>query len=351
MREKGNFYLERLLNHSKRMTEELYTVLGDGRARCEVCAHRCVIKKGKKGICGVRENRGKEIVLTTRGLVTSIQVDQIEKKPLYHYLPGSKSYSIGGVSCNFKCSFCQNHSISFASVDDYPLKSVTGEKIVREALKSGCRSIAWTYNEPVLYLEFTVETSKLARNNGLKSIYVTNGFFSPTSARIIGESIDAANIDIKAFRERFYRKVAGGHLEPVIRSCEYLKDRIHLELTYLIIPTMNDDMEEIREFSQWVVDALGKETPVHFSRFHPDHRITNLPSTPLDTLERAAEVAERCGVEYIYLGNVGDHRLNNTRCPNCGTTLIDRGGLWINKDVLKVEECPQCGHVINVKYD
>jgi pyruvate formate lyase activating enzyme len=308
-----------------------------------------MIPDGKRGICGVRENRAGRLYSLIYGLASSIHPDPIEKKPLFHFLPGTISLSLASVGCNLSCRHCQNYSISRASPDDGGLVSISPKDIIARARESGAESVSWTYNEPIIWHEFTTEASRAIHDAGLKTNYVTNGYISEEPMRELGSVIDAMNIDVKAFRDEFYKQVCGGKLAPVLRSCELARELgVHVELTYLVIPGYNDSESEIDEFSKWVVDSVGRDTPVHFSAFHPDYRLTEADMTPIQTLDRAYDSAVRSGLEFVYVGNVRAGYKENTRCPDCGALLIERSGFHLSKMALSEGRCVKCGREVNV---
>jgi pyruvate formate lyase activating enzyme len=286
--------------------------------------------------------------------MSSTHVDPIEKKPLYHFFPGSLAFSMGTVSCNFKCKHCQNFEISRASVSERDIdahtEEMTPEEAVRRAKDSGCDGISWTYNEPTIWFEYTYDCARIAKKEGLYTVYVTNGYISEDALNEISPFLDAANVDVKAFSDDFYKKISGARLEPVLDTCRRMyEQKIHLELTYLIIPGHNDTDEEIKNFASWVVD-LNPSIPVHFSRFYPMHLMIDVPPTKVETLENAHDIAKEAGVEYVYLGNVYGHKYENTFCPKCGTLLIERTGYNLQKRISQ-PKCPNpaCGKDINIR--
>jgi pyruvate formate lyase activating enzyme len=327
-----------------------YEKIGDNKVHCGLCAHRCKIAPGKRGFCGVRENREGDLYSLIYGTVSSEAVDPIEKKPLYHFYPGSYAYSVGSIGCNFRCKHCQNWSISQVSLKDAYTKDILPEELVERALFSGSKSIAWTYNEPTIWHEYTYESARLAKEAGLGTVYVTNGYMTPEALRHIAPYLDAANIDIKAFTEKFYHDVVSAKLAPVLESCVLAKELgIHLEITNLIIPKHNDSPEEIRELSKWVYKNLGPDTPLHFTRFHPQYQMQDLYPTPVETLITAHKIATEEGMKYVYVGNVPEQEYNNTFCPNCGKILISRGYFEIEKyEITPEKTCPKCGEKIPI---
>ncbi len=319
------------------------------KVRCLLCPHACLISDGKRGICGVRENRSGKLYSLIYGLVSSIHPDPIEKKPLFHFMPGTTSLSFGSFGCNLTCRHCQNYSISRASVDDGGLMPISSKDVVLRARESGARSVSWTYNEPIIWHEFTTVASKAAHDAGIKTSYVTNGFISEEPLRELRGTIDAMNVDVKAFREDFYKKVCGGRLAPVLKACEIATDLgIHVELTYLVIPGYNDSQEEIKDFSYWVANSIGRETPVHFSAFHPDYRLRDAERTPITTMGLAFDSAVAAGLEFVYIGNVHAGDRESTHCPKCGALVIKREGFHVEKTALKGNHCANCGGSMNI---
>ncbi len=317
--------------------------------RCSLCPHGCLIADGKRGLCSVRENRGSTLYSLIYGKASSIHPDPIEKKPLFHFLPGSTSISFGSIGCNLFCMHCQNWSISKAKFGQIDLTDITPEDVVRYARTSNAKSVSWTYNEPTIWHEFTTEASKAAHDAGLKTNYVTNGYISEEPLRELKGVIDAMNIDVKGFTEPFYRKVCGGKLAPVLRSCEVAHELgIHIELTYLVIPEHNDKDDELSSFAKWVAQSLGRNVPVHFSAFHPDYKLTSVPQTSGKSLNRAYDLAKKQGLEFVYLGNVAANDRDDTFCPKCGSKVIDRDGFWIRASQLKGDRCAKCNSPLNL---
>ncbi|MDI6885107.1 MAG: AmmeMemoRadiSam system radical SAM enzyme [archaeon] len=325
----------------------LYTT-EDAKVRCTICAHQCSIAEDGYGVCRTRQNREGKLYTLIYGAVSSAHVDPIEKKPLYHFFPGSLVFSLGTVSCNFRCKHCQNWSISTAEVGEVHVMELPPEEAVRRAKRSRCEGIAWTYNEPTIWFEYTYDSAKLAKRAGLYTVYVTNGYMSEEALTEIAPFLDAANVDVKAFSDSFYRKISGARLEPVLETCKrMLEKKIHIELTYLIIPGYNDSEEKLKKFSDWVVD-VNASIPVHFSRFYPMHLMLDMPPTSVETLEQAHDIAKEAGIEYVYLGNVPGHEYENTFCPECGKVLIERTGYHVSKRISK-PACPDCGRSINIQ--
>jgi len=327
---------------------QFYDREGD-RVRCSLCPHSCLVADGKRGLCGVRENRGGVLYSLIYGLASSIHPDPIEKKPLFHFLPGTTSISFGSIGCNLFCMHCQNFSISRARFGELDLIEITPEDVISYARTTGARSVSWTYNEPTIWHEFTTVASRAAHEAGLKANYVTNGFIQEAPLRELKGVIDAMNIDVKAFREEFYKKVCGGELAPVLRACELAVELgIHVELTYLIIPGHNDSQDEIDEFCKWVVDSVGRQVPVHFSAFHPDYKLTSVPRTPDKTMSKAYERARAAGIDFVYLGNIWAGEKDDTYCPRCGSRVIEREGFWVRSTNLNGNKCGKCGSDLNL---
>jgi pyruvate formate lyase activating enzyme len=319
----------------------LWGPIADEGVHCFVCAHECKIKKWDRGICHVRQNLDGKLATLIYAEVSSMNVDPIEKKPLFHFYPGSKVFSLGSVSCNFKCEHCQNYDISFAEAGELGTTEVLPERSVQLALERNCRGIAWTYNEPTIWFEYTYDSAILAKEAGLYTAYVTNGYMTPQALEKIGPYLDAANVDVKGFSKKFYNGTCRARLEPVLQTCERMHETgIHLELTYLIIPGLNDDDEQLRAFCTWAA-GVDCDIPIHFSRFHPDWRMLDRPATPMETLKKARHLATQAGLRYIYLGNVASE-YENTFCPDCGATIIERSGFLIKKCG---KTCPDCGYV------
>ncbi len=327
----------------------LFEPLTDRKARCHVCSHRCTIKEGKIGICGTRKNIGGKIYTLIYNTVSSEAVDPIEKKPLYHFLPGTLSYSLGTIGCNFRCMHCQNWNISQVALEEAYTREITPQEAVDRALEAGCRSISWTYNEPAIWHEYTYDSAVLAKKVGLKTIYVTNGYITPEALRRIAPYLDAFRVDIKSFSDDFYKKICGARLAPVLESTRLAKELgMHVETITLIIPTKNDSKEEITQIAGWVRDNLGVDTPMHFTAFHPMYKMSDINATPAGTLEMAHDIAKEEGMRFVYTGNVPGHRYENTYCPKCNALLIDRMGFRVDAIMIKDGKCPECGEKIQI---
>jgi len=322
----------------------LYEIMEEGQVQCRLCAHRCRIRPDDRGICGVRENKGGVLYSLVYGRVIAENVDPIEKKPLFHVLPGSKSYSIATVGCNFRCTFCQNHDISQTPRETGSIfgRDTAPAEIVQRAITSGSKTIAYTYTEPTIYFEFAHDTAQIAREKGLKNVFVTNGFMTEEAIETIAPCLHAANVDLKAFSDHFYRKYCGARLQPVLESLKKMKSLgIWVEVTTLLIPTLNDGNEELQQIARFI-QSLGAETPWHISRFHPRYQIHDLPPTPVASIHRAVEIGKKAGLKYVYSGNIPGDEGENTYCSHCKELLIDRYGFYIERINLKGTHCPRC---------
>ncbi|GAB4545129.1 MAG: AmmeMemoRadiSam system radical SAM enzyme [Anaerolineae bacterium] len=325
----------------------LYEKLSENRVRCLLCAHRCVVTEGKLGVCQVRKNLEGRLYSLVYGRTISQNVDPVEKKPLYHFYPGSRAYSIATPGCNFRCQWCQNSDIAHMPRER---GLVTGyeaspQEIVADARTTQSRSIAYTYTEPTIFFEYAYEIARLAREAGIANIYVTNGYMTAEMLEAFHPYLDSANVDLKAFRKRTYNRYIGGGLEPVLESMRIMKRLgVWLEVTTLVIPGVNDDPAELRDIATFMVQELGPETPWHISRFFPTYQMTDRPPTPVETLRQAQEIGLEAGLHYVYLGNVAGE--SNTVCHNCGRTLIRRQGYWIAENQVRDGRCPVCGTVV-----
>jgi len=281
-----------------------YKKLGNS-VQCCLCPHNCMIMPGKRGICRARENKDGKLISLIYGKIVSAAIDPIEKKPLYHFLPGSKTYSIAAAGCNFRCLFCQNWEISQIKPEESSSRQFTPEDIVEKVKEADCESISYTYTEPTINYEFVIETAKLARENGLKNVIVTNGYINPEPLKKLCEYVDAANVDIKSFNEEFYNRICGGELKYVLDALKIMKSLgVHIETTTLLIPGQNGKISEIKKMCKWIFDELGENTPVHFSRAFPMYKMNNIEITPLKILEKAHDVAKKIRLKNVYVGNV-----------------------------------------------
>ena len=328
------------------MEASLYHALDDDKVQCRLCAHDCAIKRGRRGICSVRQNDNGKLNTLVYGKLIARHIDPIEKKPFYHYYPGSSAYSIATVGCNFKCRFCQNADIAQMPRDRGGLvmgDDTAPQDVVADALRHQCRSIAYTYTEPTVYFEYALDTAKLARDEGLGNLFVTNGYMSREALETIAPYLDGANVDLKAFSDQFYRTYCGAHLEPVKETLRQMKALgIWVEVTTLLIPGLNDDSEELRRLAEFIAQDLGADTPWHISRFHPTYQLTDRPITPLPALKMAGDIGRQAGLHYVYLGNVSGEDGESTLCPQCRTVLIDRRGFQMVRNRIKKNRCPDC---------
>ena len=317
--------------------------------RCQLCPHSCLIKEGKVGICRVRQNVGGTLKAISFGMVSSVHLDPLEKKPLFHFHPGEPVLSFGGLSCNLRCEHCQNFTIAQVGPGNEMSRYIPPEEVSEMCLHANSNGVAWTYNEPTIWYEYMLEASRLCKENGLFTVSVTNGFIQEAPLRSLKGVIDAMNVDVKGFTEDFYGEVCKGQLAPVLRSCEVAKEiGVHVELTYLIIPGKNDRQEEIGDFCQWVRDRMGTDTPVHFSRFHPDYQMDHVPPTPRSTMDMAMKEGMAHGLDYVYVGNIATERGENTYCPNCGSLLVRRSGFSAEVLGIKDRACSKCGRTTDI---
>lgn len=325
----------------------------DEKIFCDLCPRACVLKDGDRGFCFVRKNVGGQMMLTTYGLSTGFCVDPIEKKPLNHFLPGSSVLSFGTAGCNLGCRFCQNWSISKSREIEQLSENATPEDIARAALRLGCSSVAFTYNDPVIWAEYAIDAAKACHQVGIKTVAVTAGYITPEARPEFYSVMDAANVDLKAFTELFYQKLTLAKLEPVLDTLKWLKheSNVWFEITNLVIPEENDSPDEIERMCDWIVSNIGEEVPVHFTAFHPDFRLMNRPQTPPATLVRAREQAIRAGIKYAYVGNVYDVERQSTYCPNCKNCLIERDWYELGSYHIKDCKCEHCGTAIVGVFD
>ena len=327
----------------------LYKKREDNKASCFLCSHYCLIADGKYGICQVRENRGGTLYTHAYGNLVAQSIDPIEKKPLYHFLPGSTSFSIAAAGCNFQCGFCQNWQISqVKEARTLGLRSgeVKPEEVVRQAKSSGSKSISYTYTEPTIFFEYARDVAQLAKREGLYNVFVTNGFMTEEMIDVAQPWLDAANIDLKSFNDDYYRKLCKGRLEPVLRSIEQMKKLgIWVEVTTLVVPGENDSEDEFRKIAEFL-GRIDPAIPWHISRFYPQYQMDNLESTPMKTMNRAYEIGQESGLRYVYLGNVMG-KGSDTHCPQCGQVLIERVGFTVQKQKIKEGKCPDCQNPID----
>jgi len=328
------------------VSTEYWRLLDDGRVQCDLCPRECKLREGRRGLCYVRARIDDEIVLTTYGRSSGFCVDPIEKKPLNHFFPGTAVLSFGTAGCNLACRFCQNWDISKAREYDVLADQATPEKVARVAEDLGCRSVAFTYNDPVIFHEYAIDVAEAARERDIRTVAVTAGYVKPEPMREFYAHMDAANIDLKAFTEEFYHRTCAGALAPVLETLEYVRHEtdVWLEITTLLIPGLNDSPEEIDAMTKWVVANLGDDVPHHFTAFHPDFKMRNLPPTSPSSLDRARTIAMESGERYVYTGNVRDSAGQTTYCHGCGTVLIERDWYRLGRWGLAAEgRCATCG--------
>ncbi len=318
-----------------------------GAVRCLLCANRCMLEPGERGRCRARLNVGGELRSLVYGRPISTHVDPIEKKPFYHYLPGTDAFSMATSGCPLRCRFCQNWQISQARPEDYDTPFIKPEIIVRNARTRRAPIIAYTYNEPTVFLEYISDIARLGREHGLRSVLISCGFGTEAAVGELCDVLDAVKIDLKGFSEDFYREVCGSELAPVLRSIKQVSGRgVHLELVNLVVPTLNDDEAQLTEMARWVMGELGPDVPLHFTRFHPDYQLRDLPPTPVATLERARAIAMDQGVRYAFVGNVPGHAGNHSYCPGCGELVIGRKGFFITEMNIEGGVCKHCDEPI-----
>ena len=328
--------------------------LDDGRIQCDLCPRECRLADGQRGFCFVRANHGGALDLTTYGRSSGFCIDPIEKKPLNHFYPGTSVLSFGTAGCNLGCRFCQNHDISKARVMDRLQDSAGPTQIARAAADWGCRSVAYTYNDPVIFTEYAIDVAAACHALGVRNVAVTAGYVQGQGRRDLFALMDAANVDLKGFSDEFYAQLTGARLATVLATLTYLAHEtdVWLEITTLLIPGRNDDTAELDALARWVVAELGPDVPLHFSAFHPDHRMRDVEPTPLETLVRARDIARGAGVRYVYTGNVHHRDGDVTSCPSCGTELIVRDWYAIRSFQLTPDgACPRCGTEIPGRFD
>jgi len=324
-----------------------YKKLADRKVECQLCPQACTVADAERGTCGVRENRAGTYVTLVHGLACSVHVDPIEKKPLFHVLPGEQAFSFATAGCNVECKFCQNWEISQFRPEQVRAYYLPPEALAETARRSGARLTAATYSEPVVFWEYVRDAASAARKVGLRPTVVSNGYIQEQPLRDVLPLLDAVKVDLKSFRDRFYVEQVRGKLEPVLKALEIVRaSGVWLEIVVLLIPTLNDSEAEVRDLARWVKEHLGSDVPLHFTRFHPTYRLTNLPPTPVATLERAWAIARDVGLEFVYLGNVPGHPAENTVCPGCGEVVIRRVGFRIRENNLSEGRCRQCRRVI-----
>jgi pyruvate formate lyase activating enzyme len=315
------------------------------RVHCFLCPRHCHIHEGQSGFCFIRVNRGGKLYSLGYGSPAALQIDPIEKKPLNHFLPGTRVFSMGTAGCNMGCFFCQNWDISKSRHDQVHSQQLAPEEVPLLARKHNCRSLAFTYNEPTIWGEYVIDICRAAKQYGLKTVMVTNGYVTREAFHDIYDHIDAANVDLKAFTENFYGKITLTHLQPVLETLQWLRNETNVwfEITNLMIPTLNDDPSETRRLADWILEHLGPDVPLHFTAFHPDFKLQDKPRTPPETLHRAREIALEAGLHYVYEGNIYSDGAN-TNCPGCSAILIRRSWHTVEANELRNGSCPQCGY-------
>lgn len=331
----------------------LYKKLKDKKVRCNLCNHRCLISPGKRGVCFVRENKNGSLYSLVYGIALAANIDPIEKKPLFHFQPGTNSFSIATAGCNFRCEFCQNWQES--QITKGPQGRIVGQelppkRVVEEAKRTGCASIAYTYTEPTIFFEYAQDTAKLAKKEGITNVFVTNGYQTPETIKEMAKFVDAANVDLKSFSEKFYQKVCGAKLKPVLESIKLMhKAGIWIEITTLVVPKQNDSKKELTQIAKFIA-KVNKSIPWHISRFHPDYKMLDSYPTPIETLEMAYDIGKKAGLKYVYLGNIITETKENTYCPKCNNLAIRRIGY--QTEILGVDKkgkCAECGEDLSIR--
>jgi pyruvate formate lyase activating enzyme len=323
-----------------------YLQLGEN-VKCQVCPNECILREGGRSVCRNKINYEGVLYTLAYGNPCAVHIDPIEKKPLFHFLPATTAFSIATAGCNFRCLNCQNWEISQKSPEETYNGELFPEQVVERAQQSGCQSIAYTYSEPTAWYEYMYDTAQIAASRGVKNVWITNGYMNEPPLRDLCQYLDAANVDLKSFREEIYNKLNAGTLEPVLNTLKVLKDEgVWFEVTNLVVPTWTDDMQMIAEMCEWLYQHVGPDYPLHFSRFHPDYKLLNLPPTPHETLQKAREIALDSGLHHVYIGNVPGAEEQNTYCPACEKLLIERKGFVVSEMHMKDGACEFCGQKI-----
>ncbi len=339
-------------SHSSKVAEILheaqyYRKVPNGLVQCELCFRGCDISEGKRGFCRNRENIKGVLYSVVYAKPAALQIDPIEKEPSFHMIPGTSIFCTATASCNFRCKFCHNWHLSQRSVDEIPYIQMRPEEVVKKAIERDCKTVSFTYSEPTVFYEYMLDIVKIAKEKGLKTLYHTNGSINHDPLVNLLRYMDAVTVDLKAFTERFYQEISSSMLEPVLHTLKTIKSYgRHLEIVNLVIPTLNDSPEEIREMCVWIKTNLGKSTPLHFNRFFPNYKLTHLPPTPVEILERAYKIAKEVGLEYVYIGNVPGHEMNSTFCPQCKKKIIHRTHFLVSAKAIKNGKCGFCGYPI-----
>ncbi len=323
-----------------------WSKLPGNAVQCDLCFRGCTISEGGRGYCTARMNQGGKLYTLVYGTATA-QVDPVEKEPLLHFHPGTNSLCFGTAGCNFRCTFCHNWHLAARTPEEVGLRHLSPDEAVAKAIELGCSSISFTYNEPTVFYEWVYDVSKLAQERGVKTYFHTNGGIQPEPLRELLQHMDAVCVDLKGFTSEFYEVTSFSDLEPVLTTLKIIKESgVWFEITCLIIPTLNDDPEQLREMCRWIRDNLGDDVPVHFSRFFPAYKVTRLPPTPIDTLEGAREIAREEGLRYVTIGNVPGHKANSTFCPECDSILIERVHFSVTENNIVNGQCSHCGHEV-----
>ncbi len=328
----------------------LYEPLDGRKVHCFLCSWQCRISKGSRGQCSVRQNIDGKLYSLNYNKLCAASADPIEKKPLFHFLPGSKSFSIAAPGCNFRCDFCQNWHISqiVRASQEIEGQAIEPSRLVDLAIRDGCRSMAYTYTEPTIFMELAADCAKIAKQKGLANVFVSNGYMTKQAIDFAKDWLDGINIDLKSFSEQFYKRLCGAKLKPVLDTIEYISrhTNIWMELTTLVVPEENDSETELRQIAEFIYNACGPDMPWHVSRFYPQYRHTKADATPLTTLQLAYDIAKQVGLRYVYIGNIRTGKAENTYCPRCGHLLIEREGYYVAKNRIKEGNCPDCGEKI-----
>jgi pyruvate formate lyase activating enzyme len=324
-----------------------YRQIREGLVQCQLCPNRCILSEGSRSQCRVRENRGGKLYTLAYGNPCAVHNDPIEKKPFSHFLPGTLAFSIATAGCNLHCLYCQNWTISQKGPEETDNLDLPPEEVVKSALEAKSQSIAYTYSEPNIFYEYMLDTARAAKPKGLRNVVISNGYINPDPLRELCHVVDAIRVDLKGFTEEFYQEVCLGSLAPVLESIKIIQEQgVHLEIVNLVVPTLNDDEGMLRDMARWIVNNVGPDVPVHFTRFHPMYKLTNLPPTPVETLESARAIAMEEGINYAYIGNVPGHPAENTYCAHCGKLIIGRMGFYVTEYHLVKGKCAYCGNAI-----
>ena len=324
-----------------------YDKLSEDAVKCMLCPHECLLQNGQRSFCRVREPKGGVLYTLVYELICSAHVDPIEKKPIYHMLPGSLSFSIATAGCNSRCKYCQNWQISQIPPEESRNTILSCDRVSAVAMQNECQSIAYTYTEPIVFYEYMLDAAKIAKTRNIKNIAVTGGFINPEPAKYASKYLDAANIDLKGFDDSYLKETCGQRLDPLLGAIKIMHDEgVWIELTNLVVPTLNDDAKMIRNMCKWITRHLGQDVPLHFSRFWPMYKLRDLPPTPVETLESARDIAMDEGLRYVYIGNIKEHEASNTYCPKCKKAVITRAGYYVTANHIKNSACTFCGEKI-----